>query len=356
MINQLYDVLLHHRTKHTNMETPGSRYITAKIFPEQISDLLNTEVTLKYRNHYIVDDYDRPSSGRPEDDTEWSPRPDYGPESIDQSDVFEDKFIVIRADNAEPYRLIAISKDYKMILVNSTRKNDLNEYEFINKICEYPVQDNNFFGLEIQDQYAGEINELSAVSLRIDAGEPCYSVMVEFLGSTNYIRFVLGDEVFSAIRDIYDIDDEYDYDNKNASDDHGEYVDVDGYYADIASISSFKNIDGGRAGNIIALLKDRRAGDLDIEIDNYNFGDQDSYEDQNKANGNYNYGYMDDPGSEDAEGDYDFGEFNDNSEEVVDIDSKTNYVEIDKLVDWTDDEKAEFIRKLIEGKIIYGTV
>ena len=125
MINQLYDVLLHHKTKHTNVEMPGvifNRYISADKFPEQISELINTEITLKYRNHNIVENLDNtPSSGRPSDDISWSPRNPISPEySGDQYSIFEDTFIVLRADKTEPYRLIARSEDYKIILINST--------------------------------------------------------------------------------------------------------------------------------------------------------------------------------------------------------------------------------------------
>lgn len=303
MIRQLYDVLLHHKTKHTNIEMPGCKYIAANVFPEQISELINTEITLKYRNHNIIDNYNEPSSGRPSDDSPWVSKPNTGPEySGDPSDVYEDKFIVLRADSTEPYRLIARSLDYKMILINSTEIDDSGEYKFKTIISEYPVQDNTYFGLEIQDQYVGEIDELGAVTLRVDAGEPTYSVLVEFLGSTGIIRFVLGDEVFSKIQDRYDINGDYDYDNKNASD-YGEFVDVDGYYANHSDITHIKNIDGGNAGNVTHILADKRAGE--------------------------------------------FPEYYDVEEPDI---------EVTPLVEISDDEKAEFFEKLIEGKVIYGTV
>ena len=49
------DILLHLLTKHTNLQVPFSDYVKSDKFPAQISELLNTEVNIKYRNYYKTD-------------------------------------------------------------------------------------------------------------------------------------------------------------------------------------------------------------------------------------------------------------------------------------------------------------
>ena len=276
MVQQLYDVLLHKLTKHTNVSMPFCKYISGNVFPTQIPELLNTDITLKYRNHYLVDNSDLPCIGRPSDDTEYRPKSYDGPEfNGDQNDVYSGTFTVIRADGSEPFRLIAVSKDYKKILINSTKVKD-GAYEFLTKISEYSVQDNMFFGLDVRDQYAGELNELKAVSVRVDEGEPCYSVMLEFLGATNYIRFILGDEAFTAINTYLDLDEQFDYNNATAKEEDN-YLDADGYYADWRDVTDSLNIDGGYAGNVYSELQDRRAGQQFFDINRYDFIDEEDW-------------------------------------------------------------------------------
>ena len=50
------DVLLHRRiTKHSNLMIPFSDHVTAFKFPRKNEQLINTTVTLKYRDRYIAD-------------------------------------------------------------------------------------------------------------------------------------------------------------------------------------------------------------------------------------------------------------------------------------------------------------
>ena len=56
MINKLYDTLLHNLSRHTNLSQPYSDYVKSDSFPNQNSELLNKEVTIKYRNYKIVED------------------------------------------------------------------------------------------------------------------------------------------------------------------------------------------------------------------------------------------------------------------------------------------------------------
>ena len=57
---------------------------------------------------------------------------------------------------------------------------------------------NEYIGLQCEDQYAGEIVSLKSVTLRVDKCEPCYSVLMEYIGDKK-VRFILGDEVISKI-------------------------------------------------------------------------------------------------------------------------------------------------------------
>lgn len=206
-VQQLSDVLLHKETHHTNLSVPFCKHITVETFPEQNGELLGTFVKLKYRNGYIADE------------KEYS-----GPDKFDPHDVYEDEFYIVRCDISEPYRMIGISKDYSIILVT-----DSNDYE---KVTRYPVQLDNFIGISVYNQYPGIIPEVKGVTLRVDNGELCYSVIIELL-SDNVVRFLIGDECFSKISDYYDPKDLNDYNARNATDYHKKpynesYVNVDG--------------------------------------------------------------------------------------------------------------------------------
>ena len=258
MINKLYDILLHNLSRHTNLSQPYSDYVKSDSFPEQDSELLNKEVTIKYRNYKIVEeDKEVTKVHRPKDDIDLiTGHHNTGPEDYDINDVYTDAFKVVRADKAEPYVLIGISKDYSKIIVNSTKPMENGKLEYTEKISIYPRQINELIGLELSDQFVGEIDEIKATSLRIDDGEPCYSVLMEILGSTGYVRFILGDEVQSIVRDYYDDKGINDYNGMDSSEDHGTPVDVDGYLADHSKLSSYKDIDGGPANTFCKLYTD----------------------------------------------------------------------------------------------------
>ena len=203
------DILLHLLTKHTNLQVPFSDYVKSNKFPAQISELLNTEVNIKYRNYYetdletetraavIIRNGEKVSS-RPSDDIQQLE--DREPSLYEKEEkpfYYEEPFIVLRADAEKPFRLIAVSKDYSKIIVNSTEIID-GDYLFLTKVSEYPIQMNEYIGLQCEDQYAGDIVNLNSVTLRVDKCEPCYSVLMEYVGD-NKVRFILGDEAISKI-------------------------------------------------------------------------------------------------------------------------------------------------------------
>ena len=257
MIEKLYDKLLHNLSRHTNVTQPNSKYIIGDKFPDQISELINTEVTIKYRTHFIVDeDKDNINIHRPSDDIDIvTGHHNTGPEDYDPMIVYSDKFKVLRADKSDPYVLIAISNDGSKLLVNSTKPLSNGKLEYTEKISIYPKQINELIGLEFQDQFYAEIDEIRSCTLRVDNNEPCYSVLMEILGSTGYVRFVLGDEVQSKLSDYYDDKWDYDYNAKNAKQD-GTPTDVDGYLADHSKISNIIDINGGPANKFNKLYTD----------------------------------------------------------------------------------------------------
>lgn len=253
-----YDVMLHLLTRHTNLVQPYSDYVQPNIFPEQISELLNTEVTIKYRNHYLSDRSlnERAAtiirngeiiSSRPSDDRQQIETRVSKVEEDEFPFVSEGTFRIVRADATPPYRLIGISTNYQFIIVNSSEQDESGEYAFTYLVSEYPTQLNEYIGLECYNQYGGEIQELRAATLRVDATEPCYSILIEFLGSTGIARFILGDEAASILYDYYDIDGSSDYNAKHATEELNP-TDVTGEYADADKVGIvWTNVNGGPA-------------------------------------------------------------------------------------------------------------
>lgn len=222
MVQQLKDDLLHKRTRHTNLSVPCSKYVNGNTFPDQNKELLNTTVIIKYRNMYIADEV-----------IEKGPDVDG-----DQHDIYETSCIVVRCDLIEPYRMICISTDYMHIFVTDSRY-------YKEMVVQYPIQFNEFIGIAVFDQYVGEIPEIKGCTLRVDNGEPCYTIIIEFLYD-NYVRFVLGDECFSKLYDYYGIDN--DYDGRDSKDYEEKFKDIDGGWTPyIPQNISFENIDGGQA-------------------------------------------------------------------------------------------------------------
>lgn len=204
MIKRKY---LHQFSRHTNLNPPYSKYITANKFPDQISDLLNTEVIIKYKvlaktdietankAATIIRD-GKVISSRPSDDIQHME--DYViPDYIKKENPLYDEgsFIVLRADSVEPFKFIGISTDYSKMVIGSTKIIN-NEYLFLSNVLEYPIQMNELLGIYVYNCY--DDGEILAKVLRIDDCEPLYSILIEFL-ENNIIRFVLGDEVKSKL-------------------------------------------------------------------------------------------------------------------------------------------------------------
>lgn len=232
MVNQIYDDLLHIRTRHTNLSIPRCEQITGSKFPTQDSSKLCTYLPMKYRDMYINDDWKDTYEGRPE--------------MYDPNRIFTDDFYIVRFDTEEPYRMIGISKDYNYVLVNDTRYYD-------EKVSSYPIQIDEFISIAVSDQYFGEIPEINGVTIRVDNGEPCYSIIVEFY-ENNTIRFILGDECFSKLYDYYDSTGSNDINGHLPQLAQAVYIDVDGKIV-TAKDTGYYDINGGVPNNLLEIYR-----------------------------------------------------------------------------------------------------
>lgn len=260
MINKFYDYMLHNITKHTNLAQPYSDYVRDGKFPTQYGELLNSEVILKYRYQYIIDRCNQNDSPaeldigngvtltRPEDDLWITKNPSNEPDKYDDNDVFTDKFTIVRADSSAPFLMIAICFDYKKIVIGSTEKDSNGEFKFLSDIHSYPIQFNEYIGLACRTQSSPKDGRLKAVTMRVDSGEPCEAVLIEFL-SSNVIRFIIGEEAVAILDDYYDLYDKHNFDAKDANEKgYGIPTDVDGYTALHSGIKT-EDVDGGPAWN-----------------------------------------------------------------------------------------------------------
>lgn len=248
MIKQKYDVLLHLLTRATNLNIPYSDYVKGDKFPEQNKELINTKVTIQYRDYYKYDiEILDIKANRPKDDTPNIPNTE-GPESYEYNHIYKDEFRVVRADAEAPFVLIGINDDYSRIIINSSEPKENGGYKFEDLVSIYPIQRNEFTAIGVYSQYVGELDRLVGATMRVDACEPCASIIIELVGD-NTVRFTLGDEHFSVLYDYYDIDGSRDYDGRKAARAEETQVDVDGYRADHTGISNFTNVDGGYANN-----------------------------------------------------------------------------------------------------------
>lgn len=231
------DILELDRAKHTNIWYPRSDYVGYNRYPAQDSSIVNNIVTLKYRNMYKVDMFQEDMG--PVDEIEEDPH-----------FVYEDNFRVIRCDIEEPYRMVSISIDNSIILVNDSRN-------YINEVVQYPIQYDEFIGIDIFNDYGDKFRE--GVTIRVDNGEPCHTVIIEFL-TDEKIRVVLGDEVASHMsRYWYTID----VNGHTAPDSTLRTMDVDGGPTDYGTMS-FTILDGGMA-NMMKRIYSRNLDNLNIQ-------------------------------------------------------------------------------------------
>lgn len=240
MVQREKDNLLFDHTKHTNVSVPMSQYVGYQKFPAQDPSMLNKVVDIKFRNMYIPD------------------REITGADQFEEHDIYTRKTRILRYDIDEPYVFIGCTLDYKFIFVSDTRY-------WRTKVVQYPIQFFEFTGINVLDQYYAQVNRLRGVTLRVDEGEPCHTVIAErYVDGT--MRMVLGDECHSLLVDYYGISD--DYNGRDSIDYREEYVDVDGADAFITMRPNitFKDIDGGLAEILVSEFNADRTEEEVISI------------------------------------------------------------------------------------------
>lgn len=193
--NDKYDYLFI-EAKNTNTTYPNSRVVTGDSFPEQIEELLNTEIILRYRlKNFISSSEDDHEFNRPSDDVNHTTDEHFSP----PDDMFYYKhgtFIVLRADAVEPYVMIAKHRDKEFYMINSTKKDTLGNYEFLERVSLYCAQNEKFKDVSVIDIYDGIEHDGEVV--RIDDGEEYIIIIKESVGESEY-RYVLGSEVISVL-------------------------------------------------------------------------------------------------------------------------------------------------------------
>lgn len=201
--------LLHKRNQHTNLHFPYSKYITDTEFPEQDTDILGTKIYIKYRSMF------------------------------DDHEIHETKCKVIRCDKVDPYKMVAMSNDFIFIFVLDSR-----HYE--EQIPIYPIQLSNLIGVLCYNQYNYAKKEIKAVTLRVDDGEPCYSILAEFV-EDDTIRILIGDECLTRLSEYY-YDKDADYNGRDAKKYLIEWKDLNGgSFIDNLIATEFETFDGGSA-------------------------------------------------------------------------------------------------------------
>jgi hypothetical protein len=176
----IHDEKLHIPPKHTVREIPKSDYITTTEFPEQDTDILNTVVELDYRLSTFYDSENELS-----------------PEDHEETYYKTGAFRVLRADKADPYVFIAISLDYKIMLVSSTL-NISGTPIYANTVTSYPLQDDTYLGLETEDYYNSREAYNKGTIIAWSECEPTIGIIVEE-NNNNQFRLILDHEVTNKV-------------------------------------------------------------------------------------------------------------------------------------------------------------
>jgi len=206
---------LHERIKHTNQEFPVCDYIGQVKYPEQDSEkvgrIMNLTIRLKnIKNQSYLTDEESAITTRPEDDNEVF---DTGEsQEVEETKIYttEKPFLVIRFDTELPNKFVAISLDFEDVVVSTTDAFDKEEAP----VFEVPDQNVLYIGYKVKAKYlkkldiedslkryveaiemgnfeADDYNE--SYILSCDLSEPAYSVIVQYLGATQY-RVITDDE------------------------------------------------------------------------------------------------------------------------------------------------------------------
>ena len=153
--------------------TIKSEYVSATEFPEQDSDALLTNISIKYRDRTCAL-IDEPGM------SEYYTR--------------ETNITILRWDITAPYIFIGCNNEGKLF-VGDTR-------EFPNDILMYCEQQYKFYKIETIDLFNDMRNQLNGIIIRCDDAQPSYCIIMEFVND-NTVRFILSDETVAKLHDDY---------------------------------------------------------------------------------------------------------------------------------------------------------
>lgn len=166
-------------------------------YPDQISSFLNKTVNIRLRIYNYANSKisNTVSSGRPADDRPFEVIPDR-PDDLDFTFYEYKDMLILRFDKVEPYRVIAMTKDCKYLVIGSSTPNE-EGYVFMSQVSIYPMQFDNLLnpGRTIYGYFKSEDNKYrEAVVLAINEKDPFDAIIAEYIDDT--VRFVLSDEVY----------------------------------------------------------------------------------------------------------------------------------------------------------------
>ena len=233
-----YD-FLHLKVHHTNKEFPISLSLDANNYPEQM-DIVGTTQEITFRRKDLDETdylYDEDVDvHRPEDDSDTVDQPE-SQEHYLKSYTETKNFTILRADNEDTYKLVAISEDFQDVLVSDSRHYTETAYNLIGG------QKIDWLGTPVHARYIKSFDDelakytdsipmdnfqdadwLESYILSCDESEPSNSVIIQYISDTEF-RVILDSEALLQI-DSELTDDEYIiaslaiilYNNTNTSD------------------------------------------------------------------------------------------------------------------------------------------
>lgn len=299
-----YD-FMHLKVRHTNKEFPISLSLDNTKYPEQM-DIIGSVIDITFRrksneiSEYLTDE--DVEVHRPIDDNEAFDSQESQEHHV-KSYIETKPFIILRADNEDTYRLIAISEDMEDVLVTDSRYYD---NPACNIICN---QKKDWLGLPVFARYIQNFDDeiveytdsipmnyfqdstwLESYLISCDESEPCNAVMIQYIND-RYYRVILNSEcliqIDSGMTDeqkvsintaimLYMNKQDFEYDAKTPEPLAIKFRDLNGAYPDDTAFKYF-DAEGGnprfgvlKVGDIEELLQDDEE-DTDSGYDGYGY-------------------------------------------------------------------------------------
>lgn len=209
-----YD-FMHLKVHHTNKEFPISLSLDSRKYPVQ-KDILGTVETITFRrksnefSEYLTDD-ENVEVNRPLDDTEPFNTKDSKERESYKFYTETKPFIILRADDEDTYRFVAISEDMLDVLVSDSRNYTNSAY---NIICN---QSKDWIGISTHARYIQSFDDetaeytdsipmdnfqnadlLESYIISCDESEPSNAVIIQYIDD-EYYRVLLDSECLLEI-------------------------------------------------------------------------------------------------------------------------------------------------------------